>query len=1301
MRLSLPLALLSCLFAAQAAAGAHDTMTSPSRALLAQPVMPVATPVSPTRVQFVQATWTLQDATCASVFETTKDKVFNNTLAKAVIQDFADALTFNGWLAAAKGVLAVRQPCRDITFKSKTYASFRVGVRFNSTNDTRVRDEMWTAIGAPGVANLCSGGYNKILYKNVAALFAKHKFTVSQNNGTRTNMFFPGGTNWIEYAAPCVPRPRPSPSPIPSPSPSPAPVIKAPVVNVPVGSTSCNATVVQALADGLKAQVTNGMEPAKAALVYVEVVDCKPANKSRRSLLQNTNNTNIIVTLSITVSPLVESVEQVDAATRAVYEAVTGNPSESLPAGASLDTVLQILNKDLTTTGGAQQLVQKVQEAIQQQNLTSVFDATVTNTTTITGGSQALKCTSLPGAITGATWGNQCLNQDPGFVCVTSCSIGGTVSATCSTEGVYTTAPGTACPVTQQPTKTCTGVPATTPEGAAWPTAGCTNQTQCTATCTGASTGRPSALCDTIKGSWSEPSGTCTPIRCTGVPLTSVANANWLTNCAITVGSTCTAKCIGEGTPTTATCNRVGTTNDANWAITATGSCAAQFPAGATCLDSNGAGQNAPTIVCGAGFAAKDGASGISIAGLAEAAAKPACCNAIYGASATCASDWKAACSGGAVLNPSGAINGLVVDSAAALAICCRVPSPPSPSPPPAGPSPQPSSPSPPPASPSPPPGNPNPSPPPNPSPAPCVANCINVAVGVGTVCGTWSDGCGSTCTATCASANQTLTCQQGVCVCVPACSSTSGLLNGVACGDTGNGCGGTCARTCASGLTCNAGTCCTPSCTGNVVVSRNQTCGVTQSNSCGGTCPRVCNTAVDDCIGGVCTCRANCTSVSNVAVSDSCAPVTNVCGGQCSQGCNSGLLCRNDTQTCCSANCTGPITVNRTESCDLVSNGCGGTCERNCKSEDVCVSGTCTCRPTCNNTANIVAGQPCTPLDNQCNGTCTRSCVSGHLCVAGICQANDATTEVTSIVARNANSSVFPTAQWYVNFDTNDVSNEVVCGSIVTLDSAQEQSNSSKPVITSSLYNSAPASLKNPQTNMTTALKFVIGGAQDFCEVVLTYPGDNHDGEKSGMFNGMLWRDFIISDGEISYKWYKGDMGAGDVGAPAIKVSLLDPASLGSAFLQFVTFSMEPYCQKPSIQLNEEACTVMPADNTWTQNTITYSQSGAWPASAWSMGPTGTQSACGTRTWEWWMQNATLTSPRAFASGNIGDPCDYRLKWDAASGAPKAGFMDRAVISSIRLGVGTGSARIAGYVAWVRVKTGNSNFNYAWQFGA
>lgn len=105
----------------------------------------------------------------------------------------------------------------------------------------------------------------------------------------------------------------------------------------------------QALADGLKAQVTNGMDPANAALVYVAVESCKCSCSSQRNLPANrqANATSNTVALSVTVSPLVQSAAQVEQATRAVYQAVTGNPPESLPQGASLDTALQIMNKDL------------------------------------------------------------------------------------------------------------------------------------------------------------------------------------------------------------------------------------------------------------------------------------------------------------------------------------------------------------------------------------------------------------------------------------------------------------------------------------------------------------------------------------------------------------------------------------------------------------------------------------------------------------------------------------------------------------------------------------------------------------------------------------------------------------------------------------------------------------------------------------------------------------------------------------------------------------------------------------------
>ncbi|WIA09695.1 hypothetical protein OEZ85_009080 [Tetradesmus obliquus] len=222
--LLLLLALLSCLLEAQLASGTRDTFTT-GRALLKKPLR-VATPVNLTRQPFVQATWALQDATCAGVYATAKDKNFNNTLALA--------------------------------YNNKTYASFRAGVRFNSTTDTQVRDDMWAAVGDPDTASPCTGGYNTTLYKNVAALFAKYSLKMAP----RTNMFYNGtDAYWVEYAGPCLPKPKP--------------IIKAIVVDTPIIGTSCDPAAVEALANGVRATITSGLPPAESALVFVEVVDCK------------------------------------------------------------------------------------------------------------------------------------------------------------------------------------------------------------------------------------------------------------------------------------------------------------------------------------------------------------------------------------------------------------------------------------------------------------------------------------------------------------------------------------------------------------------------------------------------------------------------------------------------------------------------------------------------------------------------------------------------------------------------------------------------------------------------------------------------------------------------------------------------------------------------------------------------------------------------------------------------------------------------------------------------------------------
>lgn len=54
-------------------------------------------------------------------------------------------------------------------------------VRFNSTTTTDVADMMFAGIGTGG-GRPCFGSYNKILYSNIAALFAVGPFKVSHNS---------------------------------------------------------------------------------------------------------------------------------------------------------------------------------------------------------------------------------------------------------------------------------------------------------------------------------------------------------------------------------------------------------------------------------------------------------------------------------------------------------------------------------------------------------------------------------------------------------------------------------------------------------------------------------------------------------------------------------------------------------------------------------------------------------------------------------------------------------------------------------------------------------------------------------------------------------------------------------------------------------------------------------------------------------------------------------------------------------------------------------------------------------------
>jgi hypothetical protein len=56
-----------------------------------------------------------------------------------------------------------------------------VMVKFNSTNSTKIRNRMFHAV-ASNASRPCTGGYNRQVYANVAALWAEGPFRVSQNS---------------------------------------------------------------------------------------------------------------------------------------------------------------------------------------------------------------------------------------------------------------------------------------------------------------------------------------------------------------------------------------------------------------------------------------------------------------------------------------------------------------------------------------------------------------------------------------------------------------------------------------------------------------------------------------------------------------------------------------------------------------------------------------------------------------------------------------------------------------------------------------------------------------------------------------------------------------------------------------------------------------------------------------------------------------------------------------------------------------------------------------------------------------
>ncbi|WIA09690.1 hypothetical protein OEZ85_009075 [Tetradesmus obliquus] len=1141
-----------------------------------------------------------------------------------------DVLNAAGWPAAALSVRVVRQPCKDITYNNKTYASFRAGVRFNSTTDTQVRDDMWAAVADPDTASPCTGGYNTTLYKNVAALFAKYSLKVSQNNGTRTNMFYNGtDAYWVEYAGPCLPKPKP--------------IIKAIVVDTPIIGTSCDPAAVEALANGVRATITSGLPPAESALVFVEVVDCKPTATGRRLLASN-----VTVTLSITTSPLLTTAAQVDAASRALYAAVTGKPSSSLPAGASLDTVLQMLNTDLQG-GSAADLLVKVQKAIVAANLTTVFDATLTNATQVAGTQQAITCPNKP-EFTGASFSTQCLGQIPGFDCIGSCAKGGTVTASCSTAGTWTIPATASCPAEQQPEKECTGVPSTTPEGGAWPTGGCAGLAPCDATCSGDATGSPFAVCDTVTGAWSAISGSCTPIRCLDSPLFGIAYANWATNCGTTVGSTCTATCVGAGQATIATCARVPGTTTANWNLTTPGNCASGFPANATCSNTNGAASGQLAFVCGFGFAPKTSAAGSSIATLDAAAAKAICCDAVYPADATCATSWTAGCPAGSTPNPAGLINGLVVGSTAAQSICCsggaaEV----------------------------------------SPSPTPCTVSSYLLRRDCWTgrvlrhekqrmrwhmhfhLRDTW-----------CLIRNMHRRCLHVQ----PHLLSANSLPVNSACGLEANGCGSFCSRNCADGLICNSTfTCqCVPTCNSTISVGVGATCSPL-SDSCGGTCPRQC-TAGNICnSANVCECVPTCSGTISVGLGSPCSPLSNSCGGTCPRQCTSGTFC-NITNICqCQPTCTDDLAVTPGNFCGQQSDGCSGFCTKTCATTSDCLGSKCQLKMA------VTVVNTITPYTSAMNNNLTTN--------EWFISPESTTGRPSPYECGIVDLASQPIGSTYDPYFQNSLTNP---GLASRTNPSAAVTKALKMVIRSNVGfapgtgDKCEAMIAFPGNNGEAKGLFNGMTFSDFLTTGGTIEWNWYKGVMAGGSNAPAPSLKLAVADPTAWPWTFPYSGRN----------------------VFVYLNMEPYCQKPSIAFGENGCSVTLDVNTWSGNTVSEGQSAAWVGPSWSMGGTQSSCNGGHYSLAWWMYPATSAAKRTVTIGSLSSTnCEYQLKWDSAS-APytfgsnpsttvAAGFMSRAVILSIHMQLGSTSANIASFVGWLRIKTGASapvQYDYAWEFG-
>ncbi|KAF8056778.1 RPL4A [Scenedesmus sp. PABB004] len=202
-----PLALaLACLLAASAAQGAR---------VLQQ---------SATQFKWVQLALSFKGTTCAEL----GGADFIDGLRIAGRNDMRAALITAG--ITGFNVRASSRDCVDTSIPSFVkLAQTLVVLSYNGTTNLEVRNALWNAARE----RICTGGYNRVVWSNVADYLANKDNLVAFNNASRLNPSGNSGANQMPYvpaAGGCgTPGPSPAPSPSPKPaSPSPAPASPSP-----------------------------------------------------------------------------------------------------------------------------------------------------------------------------------------------------------------------------------------------------------------------------------------------------------------------------------------------------------------------------------------------------------------------------------------------------------------------------------------------------------------------------------------------------------------------------------------------------------------------------------------------------------------------------------------------------------------------------------------------------------------------------------------------------------------------------------------------------------------------------------------------------------------------------------------------------------------------------------------------------------------------------------------------------------------------------------------------------------------